>query len=147
VKKLLIANRGEIAVRIARTAADLGISTVAVHSEDDALALHTRTADEARPLHGTGPAPYLDPEQLVAAATATRCDALHPGYGFLSEDPGLARACAKAEVVFVGPPPETLQLLGDKAQARAVARTAGIPLLAGTDGATTVEQARALLGE
>src|ERR1043165_1706861 len=102
LKKLLIANRGEIAIRIARSAAELGIATVAVFAEDDALSLHTRKADEARALRGAGPAAYLDAAQLIAIARETGCDSLHPGYGFLSENADFARACAQAELVFVG---------------------------------------------
>jgi acetyl/propionyl-CoA carboxylase alpha subunit/acetyl-CoA carboxylase carboxyltransferase component len=145
LKKLLIANRGEIAVRIARTAADLGIGTVTVHSEDDALSLHTRVADETRGLPGAGPAPYLRADLLIGAAADAGCDALHPGYGFLSEDAGLARACAEAGVVFVGPTPDTLDAMGNKAAARALAQQVGVPVLAGSDGRSTVEQARDLL--
>src|SRR5271155_3646613 len=96
LKKLLIANRGEIAIRVARTAAEMGIATVAVFSEDDALSLHTRKTDEARGLNGKGAAAYLDSAQIVAVARAAGCDAVHPGYGFLSENTGFARACAEA---------------------------------------------------
>ena len=92
VSRLLVANRGEIAVRILRAAADLGIGTVAVYSADDARGLHTRKADEAHPLAGAGAAAYLDAEQIIAAAVSRGCDAIHPGYGFLSEQPHFARA-------------------------------------------------------
>ncbi|MET0274020.1 MAG: biotin carboxylase N-terminal domain-containing protein, partial [Phenylobacterium sp.] len=143
MKKLLIANRGEIAVRIARTAAEMGIATVAVYSQDDAASLHTRKADEAVGLEGSGPAAYLDIAQMVAAAKAAGCDAVHPGYGFLSENAAFARACAAAGIAFVGPTPETLELLGDKGRARALAQQCGVPVLAGTDGPTTLEAARA----
>src|SRR5438309_146750 len=114
IRNLLIANRGEIAIRIARSAAELGIATVAVFSEDDAAALHTRKTDDARALRGSGPAAYLDGAQIIAAARETGCDAIHPGYGFLSENADFARACAEACIVFVGPKPETLAALGDK---------------------------------
>ena len=106
---LLIANRGEIAIRIARAAADLGLRTVAVYSEDDATSLHTRVADEAYALGGTGPAAYLDEEAIVEAAKASGCQAIHPGYGFLAERGSFARRCAEAGIVFVGPNPEHLE--------------------------------------
>ncbi|MDB5423117.1 MAG: biotin carboxylase, partial [Phenylobacterium sp.] len=143
MQKLLIANRGEIAVRIARTAAEMGVATVAVFSEDDAASLHTRTADEAAPLKGAGPAAYLDVAQAVEAAKAAGADAVHPGYGFLSENAAFAQACAGAGLIFVGPLPETLELFGDKGRARALARQCGVPVLPGTDGATSLEEARA----
>ena len=95
VKCLLIANRGEIAIRIARAAAELGIRTVAVYSDDDAQSLHTRKADDARPLSGLGAAAYLDVEQILRVARETGCDAVHPGYGFLSENADFARRCAE----------------------------------------------------
>jgi len=142
VQKLLIANRGEIAVRIARTAAEMGIATVAVFSEDDAASLHTRKADVAVALKGAGPAAYLDVAQLIAAARDSGCDAVHPGYGFLSENPAFARACAGANLTFIGPEPDTLQLFGDKGRARALAKQCGVPVLAGTDGPTTRQQAK-----
>ncbi len=143
MKRLLIANRGEIAIRIARSAADLGLASVAVFSEDDAAALHTRACDQALPLRGQGPAPYLDAAQLVATALAAGCDAVHPGYGFLSENADFARRCAQAGLVFVGPDPATLDAFGDKAQARALAQAAGVPVMAGTARATTLDEALA----
>jgi acetyl/propionyl-CoA carboxylase alpha subunit/acetyl-CoA carboxylase carboxyltransferase component len=150
VKKLLIANRGEIAVRIARTAAEMGLATVAVFSEDDAASLHTRKADEATALKGSGPAAYLDIAQVVAAAKAAGCDAVHPGYGFLSENAAFAQACAEAGLTFVGPTPQTLELFGDKARARALAIQCGVPVLPGTQGPTSLVEAQAFfasLGE
>lgn len=136
LKKLLIANRGEIAIRIAQAAAELGIATVGIHSEDDATSLHVRRVDEARALKGKGAAAYLDIGGVVAAAKAAGCDSVHPGYGFLSENSVFARACVEAGLVFVGPTPEQLDLFGDKAKARAHAAETGAPLLPGTDGAT-----------
>ncbi len=144
-KSILIANRGEIAIRIARAAADLGIRTVAVYSDDDALSLHVRLADEARALGAAGPAAYLDGARIIAAARAAGCEAVHPGYGFLSENPAFARACAAAGIVFIGPSPEVLAVFGDKARARALADRFGVPILEGTSGATTLEQARAFM--
>src|SRR5262245_42687601 len=94
LSSLLIANRGEIAIRIARAAAEHGVRTVSVYSEDDAAALHTKKSDDARALVGSGPAAYLDAEQIVAAAREAGCDAVHPGYGFLSESAAFARRCA-----------------------------------------------------
>jgi len=142
VKTLLIANRGEIAVRIARTAAEMGLATVAVFSEDDAASLHIRKVDRAVALKGAGPAAYLDIDQMIAAAKDAGAEAVHPGYGFLSENAAFARACAAAGLIFVGPAPETLDLFGDKGRARALAQACGVPVLAGTDGATTLDDAR-----
>jgi acetyl/propionyl-CoA carboxylase alpha subunit/acetyl-CoA carboxylase carboxyltransferase component len=143
IKKLLIANRGEIAVRIIRAAAEMGIETVSVHSEDDAQSLHIRTSDASFALKGVGVPPYLDAAQIIAAARETGCDAIHPGYGFLSENAAFARACADAGLIFVGPRPETLDLFGDKATSRRIARQTGVPVLPGTDGATSLEAAQA----
>jgi len=147
MKTLLIANRGEIAIRVARTAAEMGIATVAVYSEDDAASLHTRKADRAVALGNSGPAAYLDGDRILAAAREVGADAIHPGYGFLSENAGFARACAAAGVAFVGPSPETLELFGDKGAAKALAIRCGVPVLPGTQGGTTVAQARAFLAE
>jgi len=143
VTRILIANRGEIAIRVARAAADLGLHTVAVHSEDDARSLHTLRADEARSLRGAGPAAYLDVAQLVAVAREAGCDAIHPGYGFLSENAAFARACGAAGIRFVGPRPEVLEEFGDKARARALAQRCSVPVLPGTAGPTTLDEARA----
>src|SRR5207249_7943187 len=143
--RLLVANRGEIAIRIARAAAELGIPTVGVFSEDDAGCLHVRHVDAARPLSGRGPRAYLDVEQLLAVARETGCDAVHPGYGFLSEQAGFARRCAEAGLTFVGPRPETLALLGDKLAARALAERCGVPVLRGTSGPAGLAEARAFL--
>ena len=144
-KKLLIANRGEIAIRIARAASEAGLATVAIYPADDALSLHVRSADAAHEIPGRGARAYLDIEAVIAAAKATDCDALHPGYGFLSENPALARRCAEEEIVFIGPSPEALDLFGDKGQAKALARRCGVPVIEGTSGATSLEQARAFL--
>jgi acetyl/propionyl-CoA carboxylase alpha subunit/acetyl-CoA carboxylase carboxyltransferase component len=145
MKKLLIANRGEVAVRVARAAAELGICTVAVFSEDEAAARHVALADEALPLMGQGPRAYLEAARLVAMAREAGCDAVHPGYGFLSESADFARLCEAAGLAFVGPTAETLALFGDKAQARVLAERCGVPLLPGTRGATTLEEAWAFL--
>jgi acetyl/propionyl-CoA carboxylase alpha subunit/acetyl-CoA carboxylase carboxyltransferase component len=145
MQKLLIANRGEIAIRVSRTADEMGIATVAVYSEDDALSLHTRKADAAVALKGAGPAAYLDGDQIVRAAQEAGADAIHPGYGFLSENAAFARACAEGGLTFVGPAPETLDLFGDKAAARALAAHSDVPILPGTQGATSLDEAHAFL--
>ncbi len=142
---LLVANRGEIAIRVIRAAAELGIKTVAVYSEDDASSLHVRKGDEARRLAGQGAAAYLDADQIVRAALEAGCDAVHPGYGFLSENASFARRCAEAGLTFVGPQPEVLDLFGDKARARAMAQELGVPVLPGTSGPTSLDEARTFL--
>ena len=134
-EKILIANRGEIACRVARAARALGVKTVAVYSDADADALHLRAADEAVRL---GPAParesYLDGEKVIAAAKRTGARAIHPGYGFLSEQAEFAQACAENDLVFVGPPPGAMRAIKDKAQARSVMRAAGVPVVPGSEG-------------
>ncbi|MFJ8966605.1 carboxyl transferase domain-containing protein [Lentzea sp. NPDC102401] len=122
---LLVANRGEVAVRVLRAAADLGIRTVAVYAEDDASSLHVTLADRAVALHG--PSPYLDADQLLDAADG--CVAVHPGWGFLSENAAFARACSERGLAFVGPSADVLELLGDKRRARELASSLGIPVL------------------
>jgi acetyl/propionyl-CoA carboxylase alpha subunit/acetyl-CoA carboxylase carboxyltransferase component len=131
---LLIANRGEIAIRIARAAADLGLGCTAIYSADDERSLHVRAADRAVPLGASGAKAYLDIAGVIAAAKGARCDAIHPGYGFLSESAAFARACIQAGIAFVGPSPEALEAFGDKTRARAIAQRAGVPVIAGTDG-------------
>jgi acetyl/propionyl-CoA carboxylase alpha subunit/acetyl-CoA carboxylase carboxyltransferase component len=130
--KLLIANRGEIAIRIAQAANELGVATVGVHSEDDANSLHVRRVDEAVALEGRGAAAYLDIAGVVAVAKEAGCDAVHPGYGFLAENAAFAEACVEAGIAFLGPTVEQLKLFGDKAQARAHAKTCKVPVLPGT---------------
>jgi acetyl/propionyl-CoA carboxylase alpha subunit len=142
---LLIANRGEIAVRIIRAAATLGMRTVAVHSEDDANQMHVRLADSASALRGVGPAPYLDVEQLLAAAIAQQCSLVHPGYGFLSESHRFAQACVDAGIKFVGPSPSVLETFGEKASARRHAERCGVPVLPGTLSGVTLSEATAFL--
>ncbi|HEY0476062.1 MAG TPA: carboxyl transferase domain-containing protein [Kofleriaceae bacterium] len=145
LEKLLIANRGEVAVRIAQAAAELGIASVAVYADDDAHALHVRRADHAAALGAAGPAAYLDAQRLVAIARATGCDAVHPGYGFLSESGDFARACLAAGLTFVGPRPEALDRFGDKAAARSFAASCDTPILPGTQHATSLAEAHELL--
>jgi acetyl/propionyl-CoA carboxylase alpha subunit/acetyl-CoA carboxylase carboxyltransferase component len=144
-RKLLIANRGEIAIRVARTAAEMSIATVAIYPQDDSASLHVRSADTSLALAGSGPAAYLDGPQILRVALESGCDAIHPGYGFLSENAAFARLCNNAGIVFVGPAPETLVVFGDKSQARALARKVGAPVLPGSSGAVTLAQAEHFL--
>lgn len=147
ISKLLIANRGEVAVRIARAAAELDIASVAVYPADDQDALHVRRAGEAVELPGEGVAAYLDVSAIVEAATATGCAAIHPGYGFLSENADLARCCEKAGLIFIGPTAETLEILGDKTRARAFAIKQDVPVLPGTAGPTSLSEVQAFAAE
>lgn len=142
-RKLLIANRGEIAIRIARAAADAGLATVAIYPADDALSLHVRAADKACEIPGRGARAYLDIEGVISAAKSTGCDALHPGYGFLSENAVLALRCAEEGIIFVGPSPEALDLFGDKVAAKALAKRCSVPVIEGTVGPTTLDEAKA----
>jgi pyruvate carboxylase len=142
IKRILIANRGEIAIRIARAAADLQIPAVAVYSTDDAASLHVSAAAEAHALNRTGSSAYLDMEQIIGVARDADCDAIHPGYGFLSENADFARRCAAAGIIFIGPTPEILELFGNKAGAVELAGKCGVPVLRGTRGATSVDEVR-----
>ena len=135
-RKILIANRGEIAVRIARACREMGITCVAVFSEADRAALHVRLAEEAYPI---GPAPsresYLRIDKVIDVARSAGCDALHPGYGFLAENPELARSCAASGITFIGPSPEAMERLGEKTAARQLAARAGVPMVPGAQDA------------
>jgi acetyl-CoA carboxylase biotin carboxylase subunit len=143
-KKILIANRGEIALRVLRACRELGVKTVAVHSEVDARALHVRFADEAVCI---GPAPatksYLNIPAIISAAEITGADAIHPGYGFLSENAEFARICAKCSIAFIGPRPEAMHAWGDKVRARQNAKRFGLPLLPGSPVLESAEHAMA----
>ena len=130
--RLLVANRGEVAVRVLRAGAEVGLATCAVVAEDEPDAAHARHADEVEQLPGRGPAAYLDIGAVVAAAGRAGCTMLHPGWGFASEDPALAVACDRAGLVFVGPRAAALELLGDKVAARGLAERSGVPVLAAT---------------
>ncbi|MGY8664048.1 carboxyl transferase domain-containing protein [Bradyrhizobium sp. UFLA05-109] len=142
-RKLLIANRGEIAIRIARAAADAGMATVAIFPADDALSLHGRVADEAIEIPGRGARAYLDIESVVKTAKAAGCDAVHPGYGFLSENADFAKACATDGIAFVGPKVTALELFGDKVAARQLAKRCGVPIIAGTSGPSSLGEIQA----
>jgi acetyl-CoA/propionyl-CoA carboxylase biotin carboxyl carrier protein len=133
MKRVLIANRGEIAVRIIRACKDHGIESVAVYSDEDRTSLHTQMADAAYSLHGTtATQTYLDIEKLIAVAKESGADAVHPGYGFLSENAHFAQAVIDAGLTWIGPPPDAIRALGDKVSARKIAAKAGAPLVAGT---------------
>ena len=147
IHTLLVANRGEIAIRVMRTAARLGIRSLALYSEDDESSLHTRMADSAVALRGRGAAAYLDAEQIVGVAREKGCDAIHPGYGFLSENAAFARLCQEAGISFVGPRAELLELFGDKPKACALAARCDVPILAGTAEPTSLEAAAEFLAQ
>ncbi|ARN22768.1 acetyl-CoA carboxylase biotin carboxylase subunit [Piscinibacter gummiphilus] len=152
MKRILIANRGEIACRVIRACRALGIATVAVYSEADVNALHVQLADAAEPV---GPAPsaqsYLDGERILAAALKHGADGVHPGYGFLSENTGFARAAEAAGITWIGPRPDSIEDMGDKQRARAIAEAAGVPVLPGSrrfalDALDGLEEAAAAVG-
>ena len=131
MRKILVANRSEIAIRVFRAATELGIRTVAIYAEEDKLSLHRFKADEAYHLgEGLGPiAAYLDGPRIIEIAKAAGVDAIHPGYGFLSENPDFAKACADAGITFIGPSPATMHSLGDKVSARNIAVSVSVPVI------------------
>ncbi|HEY1858832.1 MAG TPA: biotin carboxylase N-terminal domain-containing protein, partial [Gemmataceae bacterium] len=137
IRKLLVANRSEIAIRVFRSAHELGIRTVAIYVHEDRYALHRFKADEAYPIGKAGEPirSYLDIASIIALAKQYGIEAIHPGYGFLSENPAFAKACRDAGITFVGPRPEILEKLGDKVVARRIAREASVPVLSGSDAA------------
>src|SRR5215813_2125757 len=132
--KLLIANRGEIALRVLRTCRELGIRTVVAHSKADAQSLPVRLADESVCV---GPddarSSYLNIPAIISAAAISDCEAVHPGYGFLAENPAFAEICRACSLTFIGPSPEAIRLMGDKAQARLIAKQAGVPVVPGSE--------------
>ncbi len=134
-KKVLIANRGEIAVRVIRTLKEMGIKSVAVYSTADKNSIHVKMADEAYCI-GEGPSKesYLNMERIITVALLSKADAIHPGYGFLSENAEFSKLCSKNKIVFIGPNPDSIKLLGDKAVARSLAKKAGVPITCGSDG-------------
>ena len=143
LSRILVANRGEIAVRVIRALHELGLEAVAVYSTADRDALHVRLADQAVCIGPPSAAEsYLRIPAVIAAAETTGCEAVHPGYGFLAENPAFARACAQNDLVFVGPSPEVMERLGDKAVAKAEMRAAGVPLVPGTPGAASLDEIR-----
>src|SRR5438128_1720144 len=146
--RVLVANRGEVAVRVIRALHELGIEAVAVYSTADADALHTRLADRAVCI---GPPPagesYLKISAMIAAADTTGCEAIHPGYGFLAENPAFVEACVDNDFVFVGPGADVMARMGDKALAKAELRAAGVPLVPGTEGAAGLAEVRAAADE
>jgi len=146
--RVLVANRGEIAVRVIRALHEIGVEAVAVYSTADRDALHVRMADEAVCI---GPPPasesYLRIPNVVAAAETTGCEAVHPGYGFLAENPVFVSACVDNDLVFVGPPADVMATMGDKIAAKQAMRAADVPTVPGTDGATSVGEAQTAAGE
>ena len=142
IRHVLIANRGEIAIRIARAATEAGIETTAVYAEDDAASLHARRADNAVALKGVGPAAYLDVAGVIAAAKSAGADSIHPGYGFLSENAVFAETVGRADLRFIGPSPDALRTFGDKANARALAVDCDVPVVPGTTGPTDPKEAK-----
>src|ERR671935_2610428 len=147
-EKVLVANRGEIAIRVMRTLEELGIASVAVYSEPDRDAPHARRADEAF-LLGPGPAneSYLVVEKIIEVAQQAGAEAIHPGYGFLAENASFARACERAGIVWIGPPPEAIEVMGSKTAARAAMEAAGVPIVPGTTVAVESAQEVVRLGE
>ena len=147
IRKILIANRGEIAVRIIRACAEAGITSVAIYADPDRHALHVKKADEAYNIGPDSVAGYLNAHRIVNLAVATGCDALHPGYGFLSEDPLLAEICRRRNIRYIGPGPEVIRQMGDKVAARAAMQAAGVPVIPGSDSSLSgIDEAVSLAG-
>ena len=146
--KVLVANRGEIAVRVFRTLRELGIATVAVYSEADRTSLHASVADEAYLVGPGAPSEsYLNQDRIIDAARKAGAEAIHPGYGFLAENASFARACADAGFVWIGPPPEAIDVMGSKVAARELMRSAGVPIIPGTTEPVTSAAEVSRLGD
>ncbi|MDQ4081972.1 MAG: ATP-grasp domain-containing protein, partial [Actinomycetota bacterium] len=146
--KVLVANRGEIAIRVFRTLRELGISPVAVFSEADRGSLHARLADDAYVIGPPAPSEsYLNAERIIDAARKAGAEAIHPGYGFLAENAAFARVCEEAGIVWIGPPPEAIELMGSKIEARRVMAAAGVPVVPGTTDPVESAEELARLGE
>ena len=134
IEKILIANRGEIAVRIIRACKEMGITSVAIYSEADRHSLHVKKADESYFIGSDPLSGYLSPYRIVNLAVASRCDAIHPGYGFLSENPELAEVCERRNIKFIGPDSKIIKRMGDKIQARQAMIDADVPVIPGSEG-------------
>ncbi len=147
LKRLLVANRGEIASRILHAASELNIETVAIHAQDDSHSLYVRQADCCRPLSGSGPRAYLNQQEILNIARDSQCDAIHPGYGFLSENAEFALQCQQQELLFVGPTSDTLQIFGNKANARKLAQQHHIPVARGSNGPVDLKQAQSFFNQ
>ena len=145
MKKVLIANRGEIAIRIARTCSDLGLKTVGIYSEDDSNSLHLSKVDEAFKIEGNGAQAYLNIKEIIAVAKKSKVDAIHPGYGFLSENEQFSKICLENKIKFIGASAEMIKNMGDKANAKSTMKKAGVPVIPGSDGIIeTLEEAKAI---
>ena len=142
--KVLVANRGEIAIRLIRACRDLGVHSIAVYSDADRDALHVKLADEAHHIGEATPSEsYLNIDKIVAVGKKAGAEAVHPGYGFLAENADFVRTCEDNDLVFIGPPADVMRRMGDKAQAKAEMREAGVPLVPGTEGTASLVVARA----
>ena len=147
-KRVLVANRGEIAVRVIRALHELGVEAVAIYSTADSDALHVRMADHAVCVGPPSAAEsYLRIPSVIAAAETTGCEAVHPGYGFLAENPLFVEACVDNDLVFIGPPADVMALMGDKISAKQAMRAADVPTVPGTEGATSLEDVRSVAAE
>ena len=149
LRKILIANRGEIALRIIRACRELGIRTVAVYSQADRESLHVRFADEAICIgEAAGSSSYLNIPSIISAAEITDVEAIHPGYGFLAENPDFAEICKSCELVFIGPPHDVIRALGNKSLAKKTMGQAGVPVIPGSDGnITEIKSAQGIAAE